>query len=270
MKNILVTGSKGFLGSHIVKNFQKKYTIFNPNKNELDLRNLNLTTDFFNKHSIDTVIHCALSGREELNSTDPTYFVDGILMFRNIWLNKHKFGKLINLGTMYEFNQFENIDNVEESDFTNFLPITSYGLSKNLIARIILETENFYNLRLFGVFHESENNKRFFKKIIFENSVTIYNDQYIDYIYVQDIMPMIECIINNNAKHKNINMVYEEKYKLSELAFMLCDILNIDKNKIKILNSNGCNSTGNSKSLSTYNFKFIGIRKGMENYKICL
>lgn len=264
--NILITGGRGFVGGYIAKHL-RSHNVYTPSRHELNLFDINSLTEFFKNHTIDIVIHCALTGREVLSSVDPVYLSDGLLMFRNLWANKHRYKKLINLGTAYEHDL--SIDNsmIKEGDFINHLPLTSYGLSKNIIARIIRDTENFYNLRIFGNFYETESDKRFFKKVIKEDAVVIANDSFIDYIYMPDIIPMIECIINGDCQHRDINMVYPHKYRLSEMAYMLCDFMSINKNKITIGNSNGNNLTGDSSTLSSYNLKLIGLEQGLRNYK---
>jgi nucleoside-diphosphate-sugar epimerase len=265
-KTVLITGSSGFVGGFLAQNLSH-YNLLCPTKTQLDLRDLNQVTELFKYYSIDTVVHCALSGRECLQSTEPVYISDGLEMFRNLWNNKHRFKKFINLGTAYECDLTKNNKLISEQEFLNHLPTTSYGLAKNITARIIKETENFYNLRLFGNFHETESNRRFFKKVIHDRQVIIENDQFIDYIYMADILPVVECIINNQLPYREINMVYEKKYRLSEMAYMLCDILDIDKNKISISGYNGNDLTGNADRLSSLNLKLIGLEKGMGRYK---
>lgn len=264
---ILITGGHGFVGNFIFNFLKDTHEVYRFFSKDIDLRNIDQVKTLFNDINYDLVIHCALSGREELFSQDPKFLSDGLLMFRNLWHYKSHYRKFINLGTAYEYDL--NLDNtlINEGDFVNHLPTTSYGFAKNIIARIISTTENFYNLRIFGNFHETENSKRFFKKVIFEKEITIHNDQYIDYIYMPDILPMIEFILNNDCIENDINLVYNSKYKLSEMAYMLCDIMNLNKNKIKILSNNGKNLTGNGLKFSTYNFKLIGLEKGLGNYK---
>lgn len=264
--NILVTGGKGFVGGYIA-NHLDLHKVYAPSRQELDLFDLNAVNEFFIKHEIDAVIHSALTGREVLSSQDPVYLSDGLLMFRNLWLNRHRFKMLINLGTAYEHSLDRNNDMLKEGEFLHHMPTTSYGLAKNICARIIYETENFYNLRIFGNFHETESSKRFFKKVLSEPKIIIGNDQYIDYIYMPDLMPMIECVLTGLAQHRDINMVYVHKYRLSELAYMLCDIMNLNKNKIEILGSNGNDLTGDASILSSYNLNMIGLEQGLRNYK---
>lgn len=263
---ILITGAGGFVGSYIASQLTT-HTLFTPSSKELNLTDLSSVSKWFSINQVDIIIHCALSGREELSSTDPKYLTDGLLMFRNLWLQRKQYSKFINMGTAYEFDL--NIDNtdVTEDKIVDHLPTTSYGYAKNIIARIILETDNFYNLRLFGVCSEHESPLRFFKRVINQDKIIITNDQYLDYIYLIDIMPMINCVLAGEARHYDINMVYGHKYRLSDLAYYLCEQLNISQNKIEILGFNGCNLTGDSSRLSSYNFDHIGIKQGLSNYK---
>lgn len=264
--NILITGGRGFVGGYLSRHLEP-HTVYTPSKHELNLFDQRELDEFFQRNDIDIVIHSALTGREILNSVDPVYLSDGLLMFRNLWLNRHKFKKLIHLGTAYEHDLTKDNTLIKEGDYIDHLPLTSYGLAKNLAARIIRDTENFYNLRIFGNFHETESDRRFFKKVANEPEITIANDSYIDYIYMPDIVPMLQCIINDDCQHRDINMVYSHKYRLSEMAYMLCDFMNLDKTKIKIGNSNGNNLTGDSTILSSYNLKLIGLEQGLRNYK---
>ena len=265
---ILVTGGNGFVGGYIVKHLlDLGHTVHAPSSKVLNLTNLTDVEHWFDANQVDVVVHCALSGREVLGSSDPIYLSDGLLMFRNLWLQRHKYTRFVNLGTAYEFDLHKNNSLVNEYDFVHHLPRTSYGYAKNLIARIIRDTPSFFNLKLFGVFHEAESDRRFFQKVKNDSQVTISNDQYLDYMYLPDIFPMLDRMVEGRSQHSDVNMVYPNKYRLSELAFMLCDYLGLPKNKITVQGSNGNNLTGNSDALASYKFNLIGIEQGLRNYK---
>jgi GDP-L-fucose synthase len=263
---ILITGGMGTIGTFLAN--QLPYIILNPGKEELDLFNAHQVSDYLDQHKVDIVIHCALTGRNDLFSIEPRFTTDSLWMFRNLWNNKHKFKKLVNLGTAYEYDLTKNNWLVTENNVLDHLPYTSYGYAKNLIARTIRETDNFFNLRLFGVFHENETNTRFFKKLLLNGSINISNDVYFDYIYLNDIVPMILTIIKDEQLHRDINMVYHTKYKMSELATLFCHVHGIDTAGIKIIGSNGLNLTGDSYQLDHYKFEFLGLEAGFRSYKI--
>lgn len=264
---ILVTGGNGFVGKFIVNHLSLRHTVLSPSSKELDLRDIIAVSQWFHHNEIDVVIHCALTGREELSSYNTEYLSDGLLMFRNLWLQRDKFYRLINLGTAYEFDLSKNNELVVGDDITDHLPTTSYGYAKNIAARIIRDTRDFYNLRIFGMFHETESSSRFLQRVKTQDVVIIHNDQFIDYMYLPDILPVIDHIVEGPIQHRDINMVYNDKYRLSDIAYMLCDILNLDKNKIKVIGNNGKNLTGNGHIYSMYVSDPIGIKKGLENYR---
>lgn len=265
-QTILITGSGGFVGSHIVNHLQDNCNLLTPRSYELNLLNFQDVEYYFQNNEIDIVIHCALSGREFLSSHDPVYLSDGLIMFRNLFNQRKHFDKFINLGTAYELSL--DVDNtlINEDDFLSHLPITSYGLAKNLIARTIRETPKFFNLRLFGVFHETESERRFLKKVRNEEHIIIEKDSYFDYLYLPDMFPILDRIINNHCQIRDLNMVYANKYRLSEIAYMLCDHLGLDKNKITIKNQKGLNLTGSPNKIQTLDIDFIGLEKGIRNY----
>lgn len=263
---VLVTGANGFVGSFITKHLESKFELLTPSSKELDLTDLSQVEQWFDHNEVDVVVHCALTGREVLSSTDPRYLSDGLLMFRNLWLQKHHYTRFVNLGTAYEFDLTKNNNNVLEYDFVQHLPRTSYGYAKNIAARIIRDTPGFFNLKLFGVFHETESANRFFQRVVHQNEVVIENDIFLDYIYLSDILPMLELMVEGRSQHSDVNMVYPHKYRLSDMAEILCDHLKLSMAKIKIKNPTGNNLTGDSQALSSYNFKLIGLEQGLRNY----
>lgn len=264
---VLITGAGGFVGGFIAKHLESKFELLTPSSKELDLTDLEQVEQWFNHNEVDVVVHCALSGREVLSSTDPQFLSDGLLMFRNLWLQKHHYKRLVNLGTAYEFDLTKSNDNVLEYDFIQHLPKTSYGYAKNIAARIIRDTPGFYNLKLFGVFHESESSNRFFQRVRHQDEIVINNDIYLDYIYLPDILPMLELMILGYSQHCDVNMVYSNKYRLSDMAKVLCNHAGLPTSKIKIKNPTGNNLTGDSVALSSYKFNLIGLEQGLRNYK---
>lgn len=262
--NILITGGNGTIGSFLKSNLQ--YNILTPSRKQLDLMSKEAVDKFFEDQTIDIVIHCALTGRNNLFSTEPSYTTDSLWMFRHLWNNKHKFKKFINLGTAYELDLKKNNFNVTEEEFLKYLPNTSYGYAKNLITRVIYETDNFYNLRLFGVFHEHEDERRLFKKLLLNKSIEITNDIYMDYIYLGDVLPVVNRIIEDEIVYRDINMVYEQKYKLSDMAKMFCDINGINSNYVIVQGTKQNNLTGNPTRLKDLSLDLTGLTKGFSLY----
>ena len=58
---VLITGSKGLVGSALSKRIENKNNLelINPSRDECDLENFNQTINFFKKNNPDIVVHCA-------------------------------------------------------------------------------------------------------------------------------------------------------------------------------------------------------------------
>jgi UDP-glucose 4-epimerase len=263
---ILITGGQGTVGSFLHQRLATAYQVLAPGRDQLDLMDSEAVAEFLTVHQVDVVIHCALTGREQLFSTEPHWTTDSLWMFRNLWRNRDKFTKLINLGTAYELDLNQNNWMVTEDEMLQHLPQTSYGYAKNIISRIIRDTDDFYNLRLFGVFHEQEANHRFFKKLLRNGKITINNDVHFDYFYLGDLVPVIDKIIKDAPHLRDINMVYRDKYTMSQLAEMFCQIQGIDCKNVTVAATGQNNLTGSPSRLLDLNLNLTGLIAGFKLY----
>lgn len=266
-KRILITGANGFIGRYLKTYYKGLHEVYAPGRAVLDLTNNQSVDNFFANNQFDTVIHCALIGRDNINSVDQNIVNGNLSMFTNLWRNRHRFNNLINMGTGNEFDTSTNIENATENELFNHLPVASYAYVKNLVARICSQTENFYNMRLFGVFHHTEVSRRFFKRLhVAKEPFHIFQDQYFDFFNLEDLMPMIDCIVQGEAVHQDINMCYQEKYLQSELALIFAEIHGIDKSLIEVDSVSNINFTGDASRLMSYNFKLKGLNEGLLAY----
>lgn len=268
-KSILITGANGFIGSFLRNYFALSHTVFAPSHSVLDLTNGESVDKFFDQNSIDIVVHCALVGRDRINAIDQILAVQNLEMFNNLWRNRTKFDRLINMGTGNEFDTSKNIHLAPEHELYNHLPKASYGYAKNLIARIIHSTPDFYNLRLFGVFHHTESEKRFFKRLFNatdSNPFRIFQDHYFDFVNLEDIVPVIDAIINKQLNEFDLNMVYKQKRLLSEHAHLFADVHGIPHNRIIVDHTSSNNFTGNSDLLDSLGLSCQGLIKGFQQY----
>ena len=269
---IMITGSTGFIGSYLTTWYKEiGHQVFECNSSSLNLLDSQAVRTFFNSNYFDLVIHCALIGRENLyelkQSNNDRIIADNLLMWENLKSNRHRFRRLINLGTGNEFDTDTNIDYAEEKDIFKKEPSYTYGYVKNLIARQIKDLENFYNLRLFGVFRYSESNKRFFKKL--KNHANrdfhIFEDRYFDFINLEDITPMVDIIAEGQAQHQDINLVYQEKMLLSDLARLFNNIT-LNNSNIIVDKVSENNYTGDYSRFYSYNTSMLGLHLGFLRY----
>jgi nucleoside-diphosphate-sugar epimerase len=243
------------------------HAVLAPGRSHLDLTNAESVDDFFRKNHVDYVIHCALQGRNNLSGIDDALCMSNVRMFHNLWRNRSRFKRLINMGTGNEFDTTTNIDRAPETTLFERMPAASYGLAKNLIARTIYETPYFYNLRLFGVFHYSEQPKRFFRRLMEEpGEFHIYQDHEFDFVNLEDVVPMIDCVLGSDVIHSDINICYPKKLRLSEYARYFCDIHGLDADRVVVDGESQHNFTGDSQRFMSYQFDLKGLEAGLRAY----
>ena len=179
---------------------------------------------------------------------------------------------MFNFGSGAEFDRRKDIKLAKEATIDSHLPTDYYGLAKNLITRKINHLDsNIYNLRLFGCFGEHEDPQRLlratYNRIIRGESPNIHNDKWMDYFYAQDIGRVIEYIVNNIEKDipKDINLCYNEKYRLSDLVYKIKYLTKSDCDVIIYNNQIGSLSyTGDSTELESLSIALTGIDIGVE------
>ena len=224
---ILITGGSGFIGRSLIKALNQEHDVFSPSSKELDVTNSYDVEKYLQNKYFDWVIHCAIKGgrRATQDTSDDAY--NNIKMFFNLMNNKDRFGKLINFASGAEFDRTSAI-NSNTNNLNNSYPTDPYGMSKNIISRIIQDCINCYNFRVYGVFGEDEDDTRFIKSNIkrYKNAehLKIYQQQAFDFFYIEDLITIVKYYIDNPkyALDKDMDLVYQQKYKLTDIG----DIIN--------------------------------------------
>lgn len=213
-QRILITGANGYLGKSLYNAFKDKYDVTAITRKEVDLTDKYDVDYFFSeREKFDVVLHCAIQGGSRLKQDDKNTLQNNLLMYYNLF-NNRSFKKFINFGSGAELY---NLD-------------TQYGLSKKIIRESILNEENFYNIRIFGLFDENELDTRFIKsniqRYIDRESILIYENKYMDFFYMKDLIKLVDFYISNknNVLEKEIDCSYFPNYTLYSIAQMINDL----------------------------------------------
>ena len=262
--NILITGCNGFVARNLTAHLSKNHTVIPTNRNSLDVLDREKVSLFFDKNNIDIVIHTAVSGGRRHQRDEFSVLVENLKMFDNLKSNRGKYKYLFHFGSGAEFDRSSDISTASESDEAH--PADYYGLSKKIIKTEIDKTDGFYNFRLFGCFGEDEDETRFIKasiKNINNNApVIVHQERVMDYVYIGDVIKIIEYYVENISKKmliKDINMCYDDKTSLIEIAQYL---INISGKECDIIVNNGGYSTeytGCGKNMRSLNIGLDGL-----------
>lgn len=259
--NVAIIGSNGFIGSNLAR-YLSNFNIFSLNRSNIDLLDFYAVQYFLITKKIDVVINAAAAMTDEKLINDAR---NNIGIFLNFYLNRIYFKKFINLASASEYDRRNNIFNFSEEKIFEYLPNDSYGFGQNINSKLSCDTENFYNLRIFNCFGKNELPTRIFPRIINQDIITISNDRYFDYFFIKDLCKVVEYYITNNPPYKDINVVYMDKFLISEVVYLFCKIHNLEKTIIIDSKSN-LNYTGCGSKLKSLNLHLFGLYEGLKIY----
>ena len=242
--NIFITGSNGFIGSHLKEYLEIKYpdySLYTPPSEILNLYSENAVDNYISDHNIDIIIHLANrgGGRDTINMKNITEY--NLRMFFNIAKHAKNVQKILSFGSGAEYGKHKPIIKAKEEDYRNTLPFDEYGLYKTIISKYIEKSQNIVQLRIFGAYGEYENYRyKFISNAIVKNilhlPITIHQNVYFDYIYIHDLLQMIDWFIHNKNSENIYNASSGTKIDLVTLANMINEVSNF-KSEIIQLNS---------------------------------
>lgn len=219
MKNILLTGSGGFIGKHL-KDYFKEYNLFTPRSFQLNLLNEKETAKYLKENNIEFIIHCASCGvRITPDATLEDVAKPNIQMFNNL---ANSGLPMITVGSGAEYDKSKPLVNIKEEDFGKSVPKDPYGYSKYLISKEIEKRENILNLRLFGIYGYGEDPSRVTSCIVnakIKNEPVILNQNVrFHFIWIEDFCKIIKHFIEHPTKETFLNVAPTESIEIIDLA----------------------------------------------------
>jgi UDP-glucose 4-epimerase len=193
---VLVTGGSGFIGRNLIEGLASKYDIYAPSRSELDLTDENQVTSYLRKNS---------------------------RIFFNFYKNRECFGKMLvtGSGAIYDMRNYQ--PKMKESFAGKNIPADEHGLFRYMTGNFISDCHNIIDLRLFGVFGKYEDYAiRFISnaicKALFDLPITIRQNRRFDYLYINDLIPVVEFFINHDLLQSEYNITPDTSIELLKLA----------------------------------------------------
>jgi GDP-L-fucose synthase len=241
--NIFITGSSGFIGAHLKEYLQKNYsnyTLFTPSSKELDLADESAVDNYILSNKIDVIIHLANRGgsRDVADMKNITEY--NLRIFFNIAKHEKNVQKIISFGSGAEYSKHKPIVEVKEDDYLQAIPLDEYGFYKSVTSRYIEKSEKMIQLRIFGAYGEYENYKfKFISNAIVKNllqlPIVVNKNVYFDYIYIDDLVKIIDWFVYNDSKEKIYNVTTGQKVDLLTLVNLVNEVSDFTS-EVRVLN----------------------------------
>lgn len=289
--NILLIGSKGFIGTHAASYFQEKnHTVFGcdvvtdyteKNYFQIDATNSDYH-QIFEKNAIDVCINCSGAASVPLSLEFP--FKDFTLNTVNVYKIAEAIRlyqpncKFINLSSAAVYGNPESLPIKESS---NLNPLSPYGIHKMQAEQILAEFHKFYNLktcsvRIFSAYGNGLKKQLLwdlYNKFISGEAIELYGtgDESRDFIHVSDVVQALDLIIEKGTfDNQQINIANGEEFTIRHIAETFKSILKVNQNigfNNKVKEGDPLNWRADISILEAMGYdNKMSIEKGIESY----
>lgn len=249
---ILITGGNGYIAKSLSAAFRLKYDVTLVSREDFDLTAFEAMNDFFQGKYFDVVIHTAVQGGSRLKEETWKDADVNLVMYYNLLQHKPHYGKFLHFGSGAE----------------TYSPDSPYGLSKRVISNSLLQRENCFNLKIFGVFNETELETRFIKSSIVnyisKKPITIFENKKMTFFYMKDLITLVDHYVTSNSSSlspecycgygTNLSLVEIADY-INQLGDHIVDVL-IGRNEATDYTTD--RNAG-------YGLKYVGLKQGIQN-----
>ena len=266
MKNVLITGGNGFIGSNFIINMTIKY----PNNNfinydcnyyltnnineilneknfinyERKLQDKSFLLAVLEEHNIDTIIHFAAQSHVDNSFFNSLQYTDDNILGTHILLEciriYNKVELFIHISTDEVYGENENDDDIK-TEKTLLCPTNPYSATK--AAAEMLVNSYYYSFKIPVIIIRSNNiygKKQFTEKVIPKFITQILNNEKItiqgdgsnkrSFLYIDDLIEAIELILLKGKIGNIYNISSTDEISIMDLAKKLLEIMNINEN----------------------------------------
>jgi dTDP-glucose 4,6-dehydratase len=278
MKNILITGGYGFIGSNFLIYMVKKYkeiNFYNYDKllycaskdnikdieNELNfkstlnkLQNKEFLLFYLINNNIDTIVHFAAQTHVDHSFHNSLDYTNDNIYGTHILLEccriYGKIIKFIHMSTDEVYGESLLDDNIKKTENSILYPTNPYAATKAAAEMLIISYYKSFKLPIIIIRSNNIYGERqyidkvipkFINQLLNNNKCTIHGDGSCirSFIYIDDLINCIELIMNNGVIGEIYNIGLGEEISIKDLAIKLIKMINNDDNDDDNYDDNG-------------------------------
>ena len=234
MKKILLTGATGFIGKNILPYLLNGYEVLAPNREELNLLDEVKVEKYLRENCVDFIVHCAnpTPAKNPLDKYE-NMLSESLHVYFNLRRCSDLYDKMFYLGSGAEYDKRNDIVSINEDQFGKFMPSDDYGFAKYIMNQDARNSNNIYNLRIFGCYGIEDAKSKFIRDAIdccIENrAITIKQNCMFDYMYVEDLGRIISNILPKKLSFHDYNTCSGKRVSLKDIAEIVKKQMNNDK-----------------------------------------
>lgn len=238
---IAITGASGFIGSNLVRHFEKKHEVYAVVhiKNSWRLRDVKSQTfklditdkvhvrNTFNKIKPDAVLHCAAYGINYWERDVKKIIETNVIGTLNVIDACSDVSIFVNAGSCFEYG----IQKSQIGESALVAPETPYAMSKALSTSLMQSSSKVktITLRIFTAYGYYESKYRLIPYLIYSTLsrkvAKLSNKNNVrDFIFIEDILSAYEAVLKNHSKLESgmiFNVGYGKQFSVGEVARMI-------------------------------------------------
>jgi UDP-glucose 4-epimerase len=223
-RKVLLSGGSGFAGRNILESaLGEKFEFLSPSHRELDLLDTGAVDAFFRANKPELILHAAVKPGHRNAKDHNALFYSNTRLFFNLARHAGEVERMVILGSGGIYDPPHYRPRMEEGYFGAHLPADDHGFSKYVCGKHIEASANIVDLRIFGLFGKYEDYAiRFISNMICKClcglPLTMHQDRRFDYLYIDDLMPVLDHFLGTTPKLRAYNVTPDETVSLLDLA----------------------------------------------------
>ncbi len=226
---VLLTGGSGFIGRNLRVSLAGRHEVLAPPRAELDLADERSIDRWFADNRVDAVVHAATTPGHRNAPPVADLGERNRRMFGNLLRHADPLRRLVVLGSGAEYDPRHYAPKMPEERFGAHVPEDEASRSKFEIARLAMSHPRGVHLRPFGVYGPHEDWEiRFVSnclcKALFDLPLTLKRNRRFDYVWVDDLAPVIDHLLAHDPKHRDYNVTPDRAVELREIAELVLTV----------------------------------------------